>query len=193
MIRPFTVALLLLAAPATARADIFAVPFMGVKFGGGSFFDIEFAANDAKFTMGGAVMQVDDGILGYEAMFGYVPGYFEKTNELWKTGSFAIDLTGSVLLTLPPSVTAGGLRPYAAVGAGLIHVQAEDSLETFTVRRTVPVFNVGVGAIGLFTNNVGVRFDLRHLRSLTDDDGSLSSVGRRISYSRFTIGLYLRL
>src|SRR5687768_10938110 len=101
---------LLLAAPQIARAEIFAVPFLGLKFGGGtSIFDIEFAAGGTKFTAGGAAMSVDAGILGYEASFGYVPGYFERDNSLWTPGSFMIDLTGSVLVSLPPDVTAGGL------------------------------------------------------------------------------------
>jgi opacity protein-like surface antigen len=85
------------------------------------------------------------------------------------------------------------LRPYATGGAGLTHVQAEDKLGALTVRRTVPVWSAGAGAIGLVTNNVGVRFDYRYVRSLTTDDGSLSRVGRRISYSRFTVGLYIGL
>ena len=185
---------LLLATPTIARAEIFAVPFMGMKFGGGtSIFDIEFVSGAKKFTMGGAVMSIDRGILGYEGSFGYIPGYFERDNELWATGSFAIDLTGSVLLSLPPDVTAGGLRPYFAVGAGLAHLQANDKLQLFQVRRTVPVANLGGGAIGLITNNVGVRFDYRYVRSLQTDDGSLANVGRRISYNRFTVGLLLRL
>jgi opacity protein-like surface antigen len=177
-----------------ARAEIFLAPFAGMKFGGStSIFDIEFAAGEKKFTLGASVMQIDEGILGYEATFGYVPGYFERDNTLWTTGSFAIDLGGSVLFSTPPSVTRGGLRPYAAIGAGLVHVQAADKLRIIQVRRTIPVGNVGVGAVGLFTNNVGVRFDYRYLRSLSSDDGSLATVGRRISYSRFTLGLFLRL
>lgn len=185
---------LLVAAPVAARAEVFAVPFAGVKFGGStSIFDLEFAAGGKKFTVGGAVMAVDSGVLGYEGSFSYVPGYFERDNSIWTTGSFMIDMTGSVLLSLPPDVTAGGLRPYFAVGAGLVHVQAADKLRLFQLRRTVPVANLGGGALGLFTNNVGVRFDYRYVRSLLTDDGSLSKVGRRISYSRFTIGLLLRL
>lgn len=192
--RILAAALLLLAAPATARAEVFAVPFLGLKFGGGtSIFDIEFAADDTKFTFGGAVMQMDQGILGFEGSFGYVPGYYERDNELLTTGSFMIDASGSVILSLPPQITAGGLRPYGAIGAGLVHVQAADKLRLFQVRRTVPTANLGVGAIGLFTNNVGVRFDYRYVRSLTTDDGSLSSVGRRITFSRITVGLLLRL
>ena len=37
------------------------------------------------------------------------------------------------------------------------------------MRRTVPAINLGGGAIGLSRNNVGVRFDVRHLRSLSTD------------------------
>lgn len=185
---------LVLLSPLTARADMFFVPFAGLKFGGGtSIFDIEFAAGENKFTIGAALADADEGLLGYEAAFNYIPGYFERDNRLWATGSFAVDLSGSVLLSAPPGLTGGGLRPYVAIGGGLIHVQASDKLGVLQVRRTVPAGNLGVGAVGLLTNDVGVRFDYRYLRSLTSDDGSLARVGRRISYSRFTVGLYLRL
>jgi opacity protein-like surface antigen len=185
---------LLVVSPLPARADFFVAPFAGMKFGGGtSIFDIEFAAGEKKFTIGAALMNVDEGFFGYEAAFGYIPGYFERDNRFWNPGSFAIDMSGSVLFTAPEGITGGGLRPYAAVGAGLTHVQAADKFAVLQVRRTVPIGTAGVGAIGLLTNDVGVRFDYRYLRSLTTDDGSLANVGRRISYSRFTVGLFLRL
>ena len=191
-----TVALLLVT-PVSASAEFFAVPFAGVKFGGGtSIVDLELAQAKKKFTMGGALLSIEESVLGYEVSFGYIPGYLEADDAplpLVKTGSFLIDLGGSVILALPPSFTRGGLRPYAAIGAGLAHVQAKDLLDTFQVRRTVPVGTLGGGAIGLFTNNVGVRFDYRFVRSLLTDDGSLSKVGKRISYSRVTVGLLLRL
>lgn len=191
-------AVLLLATPLNASAEFFVVPFMGVKFGGStSIVDLEFAADDAKFALGGAIMNIGDGLLGYEASFGYVPGYFVGENReidpFVATGSFVIDGTASVIFAVPPSVTGYGLRPYAQAGAGLVHAQAADTFNFFQVRRTMPVVTVGAGAVGLFTNNVGLRFDVRYLRSLTTDDGSLATVGRRISFSRFTVGLYLRL
>jgi opacity protein-like surface antigen len=137
-----------------------------------------------------------DGILGWEAEFGNVAGYFgneevSSIRPLVKPGSYVNDLTGSVVLSLPPGFTGGGLRPYAVIGAGLIHARTEDYFEVVLVRRTVPALNLGIGAVGMFTNNVGVRFDVRHLRSLTSD-APTGGVGRSISYSRFTIGLLLR-
>ena len=184
--------------PVAARAELFAVPFLGVKFGGGtSIVDLEFASDKPKLTMGGALMQIDDGLIGYEASFGYIPGYLEgevtRLGPLVKSGSFAIDFTGSVIVALPPQFTGGGLRPYASIGAGLVHVQAADVFQLFQVRRTAPVAYLGGGAIGLVTNNVGVRFDYRYLRSLTTDDGSLAHIGRRVSFSRLAVGLFLRL
>jgi hypothetical protein len=101
------------------------------------------------------------------------------------------DLTGSVILQLPAGATGGGLRPYAVIGGGLIHAEAEDFLEIFQVRRTVPAINLGVGATGLVTTNVGVRFDLRHLRSIRRD-APTGGIGRHIDYWRFTFGLLLR-
>ena len=187
--------LIAMAAPARAQ-DIFATPFMGLKFGGGtSIVDLEIAAGRRAFTMGGSIVLLDDGILGYEADFGYMPGYFERDSSLplIKPGSYVLDLSGGLIAALPAGVTRGGLRPYVVGSVGLINAQAADILEVLIIRRTVPGFKLGVGAQGLLTNNVGVRFDLRHIRSFTGDDGSLARVGRRISYSRLTIGLLLRL
>ena len=196
--RVLLAAVLVAITPVPARAEFFAVPFLGLKFGGGtSIVDLEFASDKKKFTMGAALMDIDDGLIGYEASFGYIPGYLDGEDgplgPLVKTGSFVVDFTGSVIVALPPQFTRGGLRPYAAAGAGLTHLQAADLIQEFQVRRTVPVAYLGGGAIGLLTNSVGLRFDYRYLRSLTTDDGSLVRVGRRISYSRLTIGLFLRL
>jgi hypothetical protein len=197
--RALLLSLMLVATAAPARAqDIFAVPFAGVKFGGDtSIVDLEIAADRTSFTMGASLSVLGDGWLGYEADFGYVPGFFENDDSLplIKPGSYALDLTGAVIVALPTAVTRGGLRPYAVFGLGLINAQAQDFLEIFLIRRTVPAFKIGIGAQALLlTNNVGIRFDLRHVRSFTGDDGSLApGIGRRISYSRFTLGLLLRL
>lgn len=194
----FLIGLLLFALPATARADFFVIPFAGIKFGGStSIVDLELAAGAKKLVLGAAGMQLGAGIVGYEVEFGNIAGFFENADvaldkPLTKPGSYVSDLTGSVVLSLPPGFTGGGLRPYAVVGGGLIHAEASDFFEVFQVRRTMPAINLGFGATGLLTNSVGVRFDVRHLRSLSKD-AAFGLVGRRIAYTRFTIGLLLRL
>lgn len=195
--RHFLLLISLLAIPSTAWADFFIVPFAGVKFGGStSIVDLELAAGKRKLELGVGAMKINNGIIGYEAEFGNIAGFFtsaeaSRETPLIKPGSYVNDLTGSLVLALPPGATGGGLRPYVVVGGGLIHAQAEDIIEVLQVRRTVPAINLGVGAIGMLTNNVGVRFDVRHLRSLSKD-AAVGLVGRRIAYSRFTIGLLLR-
>ena len=190
--------LFLLASPATARADVFIVPFLGMKFGGStSIVDLELAAGKKKVVLGAAAIQLDEGLIGYEVSFANVSGYFSNEDfalesPILKAGSYVSDLTGAVVLSAPPGLTGGGLRPYAVIGGGLIHAEAEDFLEIFQVRRTVPALTFGGGASGLITNNVGVRFDVRYLRSLSRGEPSIGDVGRRIDYWRFTIGLLLR-
>jgi hypothetical protein len=187
---------LLLTLPRDARADFFVVPFAGVKFGGStSIVDLDRAAGAKKLVLGIAARSIGDRIIGYEAEFANIANYFRNGNSaavpLVKTGGYVNDLTGSIVLSLPPGFTGGGLRPYAVIGGGIIHAQSEDSFEVITVRRTVAAINLGFGAIGMFTNNVGVRFDARHLRSLSNDP-PFGGVGHHITYSRFTVGLLLR-
>jgi hypothetical protein len=199
MTRVLIAAFVMLAAlPATARADFFVVPFLGMKFGGStSIVDFESAAGKKKLVLGIAARKVDDGIIGYEVEFANIAGYFSNEEvaaiigPLVKPGNYVNDLSGSLVLSAPPGLTGGGLRPYAVVGGGLIHAQSVDAFDVIKVRRTVPAINLGFGAVGMFTNNVGVRFDVRHLRSLITDPPT-GSVGRHIAYSRFTIGLLLR-
>ena len=193
----FVASVLLVAWPRAARADFFVIPFAGMKFGGStSIVDLELAAGKKKLVLGVAALKIDNRVIGFEAEFGNIAGYFGNEDEaaerpLVKPGSYVNDLTGSLVFSLPPGATGGGLRPYAVVGAGLIHAETLDYLEVLQVRRTMPAINLGIGAIGLITTNVGVRFDVRHLRSLTND-APLGGAGRSISYTRFTIGLLLR-
>ena len=195
--RVFILGVTLFGLPATARADFFIVPFFGMKFGGStSIVDLELAAGEKKLVLGVGALQIGDGIFGFEAEFGNMSGFFGNeevaaVTPLVKPGSYVNDLTGSVVFALPPGVTGGGLRPYFVAGGGLIHASSEDIYEVIQVRRTVPAINLGVGAIGMLTDNVGVRFDVRHLRSLTTE-APTGGVGRQISYSRFTVGLLLR-
>ncbi|MGH9383070.1 MAG: hypothetical protein ACRD2N_02075 [Vicinamibacterales bacterium] len=194
--RPIWIALLLLIlASGPARADVFLTPFLGVKFGGRtSIVDLEQAAGQATMTLGASVAVVGNGIFGGEAEVAYIPGYFEREgiSAPLVTSSSVADLSGNLILSLPPDFTGGGLRPYFTVGLGLMHAQAVDLQLTFRVRRTMPAITLGTGATGLLTNRVGVRFDVRYLRSVVQEDEFVIRVGRQLSYWRGTIGIITR-
>ena len=109
--------LVLLASPRAAAADFFITPFTGMKFGGStSIVDLELASGKRKLVLGIGARLVDDGILGYEVEFGNIAGFFgneevSAIQPLVKSGSYVNDLTGSVVLSLPPGFTGGRQRP----------------------------------------------------------------------------------
>ena len=93
--------------------------------------------------------------------------------------SYVVDLSGNAIFALPPNLTGGGLRPYLTAGLGLMHAEGVDILTFLRIRRTMPAITLGAGATGLLTNRVGVRFDVRYLRSIAQQDEFQISVGRQ--------------
>jgi hypothetical protein len=179
--------------PASAQTGWLLTPFLGVKFAGGtSIVDLDLAASSKKTVFGVSTSLLTAGLFGVEAEFAYVPGYFEDAKLHTVKASSMMDLTGNIIVSAPTNFTRGGLRPYLALGAGVMHAEAVDFLEVFRIRRSVPTASVGGGALGLLTNNVGVRFDVRYLRSFTNDQSAAVAIGRRISYWRFSVGLVRR-
>jgi hypothetical protein len=73
-----------------------------------------------------------------------------------------------------------------------MHAEGVDILTFLRIRRTMPAITLGAGATGLLTNRVGVRFDLRYLRSIAQEDAFQISVGRQLSYWRGTIGVAVK-
>lgn len=191
---PLAVVLWTLAAvPAWAQTGWLLTPFLGLKFGGStSIVDLDSASSSLKTTFGVAASRLTEGIFGLEAELAYVPGYFEDRKQLNVPGSSVTDLSGSAILAVPTSVTRGGLRPYAVVGLGVIHAEAADILDIFRIRRSVPAVTLGGGAIGLVSNRLGVRFDVRSLRSLAHDQPNVVAIGKQISYWRISVGIVRR-
>lgn len=184
-------------APIPVYADWLLTPFMGVKFGGRtSIIDLEQAADRTKLTIGGSLSRIGDGLFGVEVEGAYIPGYFERNTpdpqDDLLASSYVLDLSGNAIVALPPNMTGGGLRPYLTAGLGLMHAEGVDILTFFRIRRTMPAITLGVGATGLLTNRVGVRFDLRYLRSIAQQDAFQISVGRQLSYWRGTIGIGIK-
>ncbi len=180
--------------PAAAQ-DLLVIPYLGFTFGGGSslFADLEQGSGETASALGASVALVGAGLLGLEADIGYVPGFFERgEREIVVPGSFVTSLTGSVILTLPLSVTRESLRPYLVAGGGLMRAEARENLSLFPIRSTMPAVVLGGGATGFLSNSVGVRFDLRYLRSLGQGDDFVLREGARVRFWRGSVGLVLR-
>ncbi len=182
---------------AEARADFLVTPFIGSEFAGSTTLpDLETGAASSKhWTFGGSAAWLSDRVLGVEADFSVVPGFFQKSSGSdLVTASRITTLTGSVVAALPLSVTRESLRPYIVGGLGLLDVTAKDIAGVIEPKDTGGSLGLqlGAGAIGMISNRAGVRFDLRHLRSLSRDTTLRGEQTSKLSFWRATVGVTLR-
>ena len=188
--------LLLGAVPRPAHAqDLQFIPYLGFTFAGSSSLlgDLEQGSTESASAIGGSVSIVSTGWFGVEGDIGYLPGFFERGDrQLVKPGSFVTSLTGTAIITLPLAITRESLRPYFVAGGGLMWAEAEDNLGAFPIRSTMPALALGGGAVGFLSNTVGVRFDLRYLRSLGEGEDVVIGTGPRVKFWRAGIGLVLK-
>ena len=192
-------ALMITAVPAKASADWLFTPFVGLNWGSSVNFNDAIGDFEDEFekraTFGASLAWMGAGIAGFEIDFGYTPNFFESTE-----GDADFDFGGTNLTTLMANLTLGapiggqsgiGIRPYASGGLGIIRANLGDAEDFFDIdARTDLGFNVGGGVAGFFTDNVGIRGDVRYFRSLVDDetDDDLDIDDLRLGSLRFWRG-----
>lgn len=180
-----------------AAADIFVSPFLGVKFRGATNeldLDRDAGARDRKTALGISGVVINDDGLGVELELAHQPRFFErKGNAGIVTRSGVTTLTGHVLLALPLKLTRESLRPYAVVGLGWMHASAKDGIGFNDFSNDFLGLVLGAGAVGFLTDVVGLRFDLRHLKSVSSSDTSnLTGDLARLSFWRASVGVVFR-
>jgi opacity protein-like surface antigen len=130
-------------------------------------------------------------VAGFEIDFGYTPDFFNQES------AFAIIADSNVTTlmgNLVVGVGAGPVRPYGVIGMGLIRsrVDGGDLFDDISTNDTG--FDAGFGVIGMLSDRVGLRGDLRYFRSLqdpTDDDDFDVSLGN-FDFWRATGGISFR-
>jgi opacity protein-like surface antigen len=166
------------AAPAKASADWLFTPFIGMNWGSAVTFNDALGDFDDEFekraTYGASLAWMGAGIAGFELDFGYTPNFFETTE-----GDFDFDygdnnlttVMANLVLAAPIGGQSGiGLRPYASGGVGIVRSRIDNPEQFFDVSSNDWAFNVGAGLTGFFTDNVGIRGDIRYFRALQQDD-----------------------
>lgn len=192
------VAVLVLAgAPAAARADWLVGPLAGIAFGGETTRRGVPGAERAHVVLGGSAAWLSDHVLGIEGDVAIAPRYFEGDAAGLVASSNLMTFSGSVIAAVPLAITREGLRPFFVGGLGLLHARAEQKVEVLQVFEDVAddllAVNVGGGAIGFITARTGVRFEVRHFRSLDRDRDIFSGRSRtRLSFWRATVGVVVR-
>ena len=158
-------ALVVMLAPASARADWLFTPNIGGTFGG--------SANAEHLTYGATLGWMGAGVFGFEADFAYTPEFFESgDNDIdFIDNSNVTTVMFNAVVGIPVGgQTGGGFRPYVSGGIGLMQQNVEDANQLFSVNNDEFGVNIGFGAMGFASDHVGFRGDVRYYRALSDPD-----------------------
>jgi hypothetical protein len=187
-----TIALTLAAATASA-ADRQIRPFIGVTFAGdATIIDSEHAAGHAHTTLGVNAAMLGD-IFGFDVEVARTPGFFEAGNVHLVLNSHVTTVIGDVVIAAPRRLSEYSLRLYFVGGGGIMRVVKSDSFQVFDIADVLPAFDVGAGAVGFLTNEVGVSWELRRFQSLGGTESTGLSFGReRLTFWRATMALVVR-
>ena len=152
-------ALIAVCAPASARAEGYVSPWAGVQFGS----DIDNGRGGFGVNAGG----MGAGIIGGEVGFGFNPSFFGSKTEFGENN--VLDLMGNVIVGIPIGGThGGGFRPYVTGGLGLIRIDGGSVFDNVGSSNHF-AYNLGGGVMGFFNDHVGMRGDVRYLRTLNGD------------------------
>jgi opacity protein-like surface antigen len=175
------VVLALAAGPRTASADWTITPFVGWNFGGSA--DINAGSSgsntsskfERKIDYGVSLAGMGSSAVGFEIDFGYSPNFFETDTSAsgfrFTNDSNVTTLMGNLII----GAHSGAVRPYVVGGVGLIRSNVQDFGQLIDVRSKNDFgMDIGGGLMGFFSDNVGLRGDVRYFRGFrgTTDNAS---------------------
>jgi hypothetical protein len=157
-------------APAQARADGYVSPWVAANSGAG--FESGNVFDNGRAGFGVSAGAMGGGIFGAEVDFGYSPSFFGTSSDFGNNS--VINVMGNLIVGIPIGGDSGrGVRPFVTAGLGLIRTQVDGGI-LFPVSSSNNDFgwNAGVGVMGFFNDHVGLRGDLRYLRTLENNSTS---------------------
>jgi hypothetical protein len=174
-----------LAAPAGAAAQGFISPLLGYDYGGDSGCATRQDCDDKNSNIGVAFGHL--GAFGFEAELAYARDFFGDTPD---TSSNVLTFMSNLLIA--PKI--GPVRPYVAIGVGLIKSRVEftgTSLLDFNNNNFG--WDFGGGLMVFFGDHVGVRGELRRFRTFGDSGliGLLPGDNEELAFNRAAAGLVL--
>jgi opacity protein-like surface antigen len=186
-----------------ASADWLLTPYVGVVFGGSAN---NFNVNDLsdefeqRISFGGGLTWMGGGKLGLEVDYHLAPNFYQITDgtgdiELLNLDSSVQTLMANVILGAPIGGTSGpGIRPYAVAGIGLMRASLDSPSDLFdNLSNNELGFNVGGGLHAFFSDNIGLRGDVRYFRGLEKgNDGGQDLDLENFDFWRGTLGLTFR-
>lgn len=169
---------MLAAIPGTAWSQSHFTPFIGYNFGGDSVNCESLRnCNDKRANFGVSVGKTN-GIFGVEQDIAYVP-HFGNTPD--GARSSMLTLMSSLMVVAP----LGPVQPYGLFGLGLIRPN------TNLGAKNALGYNIGAGLTVFPTRRLGLRADVRRMRSFRDVKLFVFS-GEKLEFWRASLGLTLR-
>ncbi|MCC7416606.1 MAG: outer membrane beta-barrel protein [Acidobacteria bacterium] len=180
-------AVVAIAAPSPAHAEGYVSPWAGVNFGS--------QIDNGRGSFGVDAGGMGAGIIGGEIAFGYSPSFFGSQNDFGD--NTVIDLMANLIVGIPFGGTRGaGFRPFVTGGAGLVRTQVDDNTVTsVSSSDNMPGWNLGAGVMGYFNDHVGLRGDVKYIRSWKDlntGDVRIDVSAGQLHYWRTAIGVVIR-
>jgi len=149
-----------LAAAPAVHSDTLLSGHAGWVFGG----DLD---DNTRGTYGGALTFMGDGAFGFEIEGAYTPSFFGDSDVAFADNNVS-SLMANVLIG--SGIGSQG-RIFLSVGGGLLKTQVADVDEFFEIDNTDFGASAGLGAIGYFSDHVGIRGDIKYYRNFGDDAG----------------------
>ncbi len=174
----------LLGYAAPARADGFISPFLGFNFGGDTSNCVSITSCEEKRLNLGVSLGTVRGALGFEEEIGYAPQFFGKTPG---GDNAMLTLMSNLMVVIP----AGPIQPYGVIGIGLMRSHAQFNATSLALDNNSLGWDIGGGLNIFFGHSVGIRGDVRHLRTL--QDVTLGVFGNdHVDFWRASAGLVFR-
>ena len=178
---PFAFALV----PREARADIFIAPSVNWSFNS-DYLEQSRQGWGVTFGATGA-------FVGFELDWTRTDDFFASEDQV-QPASAEENRVQTLMFNLLITMPTGRAKPYVAAGAGVIQSRLTSDLALLGFDDNGIGFNVGGGIMGYFTDNVGVRADLRYFRTVTDlfKDNPLDVDFGGLSFWRGSLGVALK-
>jgi len=159
---------------------------VGFSFAGDTPNPCTLATCEARRTNWGLSMGTAHGIFGFEEDVSYIKDYFgsDPINQ-----NAVLTITSNIMLQLPKSRVP--VQPYAVVGLAFIRPHATLDVVGLGIDKNALGYDVGGGVTLLTQGHVGLRSDLRRIRTFKDLSLGMFSK-EQLDYWRGSLGLTLR-
>ena len=171
--------------PASARADRYVSPFVGVNFGN--------SQGNGRADFGAAAGWMGSGIAGVEVDLGYSPNFFGGSGALGDNN--VLTIMGNLIVGIPGGGTYGpGIRPYGTLGLGLMRTDVSGRPTPGFVPRISDNnvgLNGGFGVMGFLSEHAGIRGDVRYFHDFRETPPDTVQFGS-FHFWRASLGVVLR-